>query len=318
MPRTSAADLLGSSLAIVRTTRLAEQLAPSKDPVLILGEPGTGKTTLARFIHARSKRSGSFFSFSVASSTDELALSALFGHSRGAYTGADRERPGLIESARDGTLLLDELGLASERVQAALLSLFDPEALRRIGEDRPRIATTRFLFATNTELRSAVEQGKFRRDLLDRIGYLVVRMPPLRERRLDIPLLFDAFLTEAQAEPGAELPPTSVDPAVYDFLVGFHWPGNVRQLQNVARAAALLAEPGVPLGIRHFPPEFLVELNLSANGKTPDLIDLAEAALDRAAGNESEAARALHLARSTFRRLVERGRRRREPSGGQT
>ncbi|HKT60270.1 MAG TPA: sigma-54 factor interaction domain-containing protein, partial [Gemmatimonadales bacterium] len=194
--------LFGNSRAIQQVLAESGRYAGTGYPVLILGERGTGKSVLARHIHNLSGRTGSFVRESAAAIQPNLELSYLMGHIRGSFTGADRDRVGLLESAHGGTFFLDELGLASDRVQELLLHLLDGGTIRRMGEVRDRPVDVRFIGATNANLAAMADRGAFRRDLLDRFGYLIIRLPGLAGRRDEILPLADFFLQREAARLG--------------------------------------------------------------------------------------------------------------------
>ncbi|MEZ0227786.1 MAG: sigma 54-interacting transcriptional regulator, partial [Planctomycetota bacterium] len=229
--------LLGQSAVIREVHRAIDRVAASDLPVAIAGESGTGKELVARAVHAASARArGPFVAENVAALTDSLLEAELFGHARGAFTGAEMERPGLFEAASGGTLFLDEVGEMSPRLQAKLLRVLQEKEVRRIGEEQPRKIDVRLITATNKDLEQLAKEKQFRKDLLYRIRVLTVEVPPLRSRREDIPLLVEHFL--AQAVPGGRAPRLSRD--ALQRLVHHEWPGNVRELENEAKKLAAL------------------------------------------------------------------------------
>jgi len=229
--------LLGDSATMQEVHRAIDRVAPNDLPVAIWGESGTGKELVARAIHAASPRArGPFIAESVAALTETLLEAELFGHARGAFTGADMERPGLFEAASGGTLFLDEVGEMSASLQAKLLRVLQEKEVRRIGEELPRKVDVRLITATNRDLEELVLQKLFRKDLLYRIRVLTVDVPPLRAHREDIPQLLDHFL--AEASPNGR-PPRISRPALTQ-LVHHEWPGNVRELENEAKKLASL------------------------------------------------------------------------------
>jgi Nif-specific regulatory protein len=229
--------LLGESAVMREVHRAIDRVAPSDLPVAIWGESGTGKELVARAIHAASPRArGPFVAESVAALTESLLEAELFGHARGAFTGADMERPGLFEAASGGTLFLDEVGEMSATLQAKLLRVLQEKEVRRIGEEQPRKVDVRLITATNKDLEDLVKQKLFRKDLLYRIRVLTVDMPALRSRREDIPLLLEHFLAEAAGNGRAP----RLSRAALSRLVHYEWPGNVRELENEAKKLASL------------------------------------------------------------------------------
>jgi len=218
--------------------------------VLIQGESGSGKELVARRIHQLSSRSGGpFVAVDCGAIPENLIEGELFGYRQGAFTGADRDKPGLFEEANGGTLLLDEIGNAGPNFQAKLLRVLQEREVRRIGEARPRPLNVRVIAATNVDLKKETEAGRFREDLLYRLSVVVLDVPPLRERREDIPLLVASFLKQFQAS-GQKIGPL---PAATLRALGVHaWPGNVRELRH-ALQAALLASDGSPVLLEHLP-----------------------------------------------------------------
>ncbi len=281
----------------------AKRYARSDEPLLLLGEPGTGKTTLARQIHQWSGRSGRFEAYPVAGSTDELSISSLFGHARGAWTGAIADRQGVLFAADTGTLLLDELGAASPRMQAVLLALFDHDAVRRQGEDRARRVTARIIGASNVDLDQETRSGRFRRDLLDRFGILRITLPPLRDRPGDVIPLFEEFVRTALARAGRSVL-VRYAAEVRGFLLSYWWPGNIRELEHVATATATLVEDDAPITLETLPAAFRTRVCVGASAEAPSAGRRARALLDRVGGNKSRAARELGVSRSHLYHLL--------------
>jgi two-component system response regulator HydG len=225
--------------------RAIERVAANDLPVAIAGESGTGKELVARAIHAASARArGPFVAENVAALPESLLVAELFGHARGAFTGAEQERAGLFEAAAAGTLFLDEVGEMSPRLQAKLLRVLQEKEVRRIGEESPRKIDVRLVTATNKDLEKLVAAGTFRNDLLYRIRVLTVDVPSLRSRREDIPRLLDHFL--AQASPLGRAPKVSRDALA--LLVHYEWPGNVRELENESKKLVALSSDEIGTG----------------------------------------------------------------------
>ena len=240
-PESMPPPLLGTDPAVLRALETARRLARGDHPVLLLGETGTGKELVARTIHLESPRArGPFRAVNCASLPAGLLEAELFGAARGAFTGADASRPGLLEAAHGGTLFLDEIGDMPAGLQAALLRVLEDGVTRRLGDTEERRADFRILAATNRPLDRLAEEGRFRSDLLYRLGR-VLRLPPLRERRGDVILLARAFLLEA-ARGG---PPAALDAGAEAWLLLHRFPGNVRELRSRVLAAAALCEDGV-------------------------------------------------------------------------
>ncbi len=245
--------VMGESSALRHITEIAERAAPSDATVLLLGESGTGKEVMARYIHAKSKRAGGpFVALNCATLSEELLASELFGHEKGAFTGASRTKMGRIEQAAGGTLFLDEVGEIPPGVQAKLLRVLQEREFERVGGTRGIRADVRILAATNRDLRAAIADGRFREDLFYRLNVVSVSLPPLRERREDLPLLIDHFLERHVAQ--AHRASLAVSPEARRLLLEHDWPGNVRELSNVIeRAVVLAARPSI--GVEDLPEE---------------------------------------------------------------
>jgi two-component system response regulator GlrR len=244
--------LLGTSDAVNRVREVIARVAPTEATVLVLGESGTGKELVARMLHAGSPRlGGPFVAVNCAAMPGELLESELFGHVRGAFTGADRDRDGVFAAASGGTLFLDEVGDAPPAVQVKLLRVLQEQRFTRVGSTSETKTDVRIIAATNKDLRQAVADGEFREDLYYRLHVVPVHMPPLRERPGDVPLLARVFLTRAAARHG--LAPPSLSPEAARLLSEHPWPGNVRELANVMEGAVLLARGGV-LGVEDLRP----------------------------------------------------------------
>ena len=230
--------------AMSEVLRLAEQVAPSDASVLITGESGTGKEVMARFVHTKSKRAGQhFISVNCAAIPENLLESELFGHEKGAFTGAVTRRVGKFEEANGGTLLLDEISEMHPRLQAKLLRAIQEREIDRVGGGQPIKVDIRLLATSNRDLEEEVAKGSFREDLYYRLNVVNIVLPPLRERSQDIPVLakhFAAKYAEANGLTGLE-----VTAAAQSALAGHHWRGNVRELENTMHRAVLLARDGV-------------------------------------------------------------------------
>jgi DNA-binding NtrC family response regulator len=222
--------------------QLLGQIARAPSPVLLEGESGTGKGVMARLIHSRSPRAKApFVDLNCAGLSKELLESELFGHERGAFTNAMNTKPGLFEIAGDGTLFLDEIGEMELTVQARLLKAIEDKRFRRVGGTRDIRADFRLLAATNRDLQAEVAAGRFRADLFYRLNVVRIRMPPLRERLEDVPILVEEILRPLSKEMGRSIP--KVSPRALKKLAAYPWPGNVRELRNVLERA-LLTMPG--------------------------------------------------------------------------
>ncbi|MGB7295193.1 MAG: sigma-54-dependent Fis family transcriptional regulator [Candidatus Aminicenantales bacterium] len=232
--------LIGTSRASTMIRTLIHKVKDSAAPVFVYGESGTGKELVARAIHDRgSRRAGPFIALNCGAIPDQLLESELFGHARGSFTGALRDKAGLLEEARGGTFFLDEIGDLSLALQVKLLRLLQEKEIRRVGETRTRRIDVRFISATNKELEKEIERGTFRMDLYYRLRILTIEVPPLRERPDDIPLLINHFVEKYGREMGCDK--IFVSPRVMELLVDYRWPGNIRELQNEIQRSLILA-----------------------------------------------------------------------------
>ena len=297
----AAAGLIGSSPSFRATLQRLARVATVDMPVLIRGESGTGKELAARAIHAASSRAhGPFIPINCAALAESLQLSDLFGHVRGAYTGADRDRVGVFETARGGTVLLDEIGDLPLAAQGLLLRVLQEGELRRLGESLPRRVDVRVLAATHRDLEQGVAKGTFREDLFYRLKVGAVDLPPLRDRGDDVLELADFFLSRLS-------PPPRLAAAARERLCRHAWPGNVRELENVLRLAAALAAGGM-IQAEHL--EMAVEPAAApAGGSYHQQVEdlrrrLVRDAIAAAAGNHAEAARRLGISRQALSYLV--------------
>jgi transcriptional regulator with PAS, ATPase and Fis domain len=241
------ARIIGRSPALCRTRTLIRKVADRDVSVLILGESGTGKELVARAIHdLGGKPGGRFVAVNCGAIPESLLESELFGHGRGAFTGAWRERAGLVEEADGGTFFLDEVSDLAPSLQAKMLRFLQEKEFRRVGENRLRRADVRFLSATNKDLTGEIEKGRFREDLFYRLSVVNIEIPPLRERLEDLIALLDHFLREGNNGRGAE--PPRFTPAALNLLLQYSWPGNARELHNEVQRCLVLFQPGVPIG----------------------------------------------------------------------
>jgi len=270
------------------------RLAESTVSIVIEGETGSGKEVLARAIHQLSRRTGPFVGLNVPALSDSLLESELFGHERGAFTGAVRAKLGLLEMAKDGTVFLDEIGEMPLGLQAKLLRAIETREIYRVGGVKPVALSVRFLAATHRDLETEVGAGRFRQDLLYRLDGVTLQVPPLRERRSAIPDLAATFLAEASAAAGRSIPRISVDAIAK--LVRYRWPGNVRELRAVIARSLLMCDGD--------------ELRASAilvDAMTPPDSPAAFGDLARRyRGNVTEIARVLGTSRSQVHRLAQR------------
>jgi DNA-binding NtrC family response regulator len=293
---------IGASRAMQEVYDLVHRAAAAPFPVLITGESGTGKELVARAVHQLSRREGRFVAVNCAALPENLLESELFGHEKGAFTGADRDKPGLLETAHRGTLFLDEVTELPAALQPKLLRALEEGEVRRLGATQARRFDVRFVSATNRDLEAAVADGRFRDDLYWRLHVLHVHVPPLRERVPDIPLLTEHFLASRQ-----------VDRDAMAVLTAYPWPGNVRELRNALERAVTLATGG-EITTADLPPR------IRAAAGTPDRVsDASRRALPlrelereyilevlrQTGGNKSRTAEILGLDRRTLYRKLE-------------
>jgi formate hydrogenlyase transcriptional activator len=237
-------EIVGSSEAICRVTAQVLRVAPSDATVLVTGESGTGKELIARAIHRKSNRSRwPFVSMNCAATPPSLIAADLFGHEKGAFTGADQRRAGRFEVANHGTLFLDEIGDMPAETQASLLRVLQEREFERVGGNRSIPVDVRVIAATNCDLSAAVDSREFRLDLFYRLNVFPIHIPPLRERREDILLLAKYFIERYAANAGKRI--RSVDNRTPKLLEAYHWPGNIRELQNVIQRAVILCRSDV-------------------------------------------------------------------------
>jgi DNA-binding NtrC family response regulator len=244
--------LVGSSPAMSGVNRMIATVAPTESTVMILGETGTGKELVARTLFEKSQRAAMpFVPVNCGALSEHLVESELFGHRRGAFTGADRDHKGLFEVANGGTLLLDEVGELNKNIQVKLLRFLESGEIRRVGETEPFRTNVRVLCATNRDLRTMIKEDDFREDLYFRINTFEIRLPPLRERRPDIPSLARHLLARAARRP-VEQVAELLSPEAIDTLLEHDWPGNVRELANVMEHAYIIAS-GARIDPEHLP-----------------------------------------------------------------
>jgi DNA-binding NtrC family response regulator len=299
-------QFIAASGAMQDVLELAGRVAPLDTTVLIYGESGTGKEFIVRMIHDQSPRAtGPFVSINCAALTETLLESELFGHVRGAFTGAVRDKAGLFEVARDGTLFLDEIGEVAPTVQAKLLRALQEREIRRVGAERTLKVNARVVAATNRDLRAAVAAGTFREDLYFRLGAFVITVPPLRERREDIPLLVHDFVRRAAQRVKKDVQAVSAD--TMTALMNYSWPGNVRELEHAIERAVIVAR-GDTIRPRELPPEISQKARQRLSDDNLDLHEhervMIERALERFRGNRKEAAEALKISTVTLWRKM--------------
>ena len=298
--------MLGKSAAMKKVFDLISSAAPSEAPVVIFGESGTGKELAAAAIHHLSnRREGPFIKVNCAALNENLLESELFGHVKGAFTGADRTRVGRFEAANKGAIFLDEIGDLPLATQTKLLRVLQEKEFERVGDNRPIATDVRILAATNKDLNRLMLEEHFREDLYYRINVIPIYLPPLRERLDDIPLLTDTFIHRMHLKTEKNI--TGIAREVLDVFMQYSWPGNIRELLNVIEYAFVLC-PGGDISLAHLPAQLLGQQpvntqrapkrtkKLSKENERQELIQ----ALQSSGGNKSEAARRLGISRVTL------------------
>jgi len=301
---------LGKSRPFGDVMRLAEQVAPTESTVLIQGESGTGKEVIARYIHELSARSeGPFLSLNCGALPESLLESELFGHVKGSFTGAVRDKQGLFAAARGGTFFLDEIGEMSPATQVKLLRVLQEREAIPVGGTEAVPLDVRVVAATNRDLEEEIRRGRFRTDLFYRLNVIAIHLPPLRDRRDDIPIFVDAFLKRIAKEHGEEL--KSLAPETLEVIMAYDWPGNVRELENALERAVVLVKANViplsavPTKIMERKAEPLVTEEVRTN-PTLDVIEQAYITwvLNAEGGNKTRAAEVLGIDPSTLYRKL--------------
>ncbi|HKY31018.1 MAG TPA: sigma 54-interacting transcriptional regulator [Candidatus Polarisedimenticolia bacterium] len=301
-------QFVAKSVPMQEVLEMAARVAPLETTVLVCGESGTGKEFIVRMIHDQSPRADQpFVSVNCAALPETLLESELFGHVRGAFTGAVRDKTGLFEVASRGTLFLDEIGEMAPTIQAKLLRALQEGEIRRVGSERSTRVNPRVIAATNRDLRAAVSAGAFREDLYFRLGAFVITVPPLRDRREAIPVLVHQFLRAAARQTKKDVRAVSAE--AMSLLMDYRWPGNVRELENAIQRAVILA-PGRSVTVRELPPEVR---SRTVDKPADDGLDLDEherrlilRALDRFRGDRKLAAKALNISTVTLWRRMKR------------
>jgi two-component system response regulator HydG len=301
--------ILGKSPAMLQLFSLIASAAQSEAPVIISGESGTGKELVAGAIHRLSPRcQGPFVKVNSAAIHESLLESELFGHVKGAFTGADRSRVGRFEAAHEGDIFLDEVGDMPLATQAKLLRVLQEKVIEKVGDQKPIPLDVRVITATNKDLYRLMEEGRFREDLFYRINVIPIPIPPLRERREDIPSLAEAFIERARLK--TRRPITGLSRGALEILLGYDWPGNVRELINAVEYAFVLCQEGnilsehLPAQLRLTPPvpardNHRVAPRKPAADKVPNREELCQA-IAAAGGRKGEAARMLGVSRVTL------------------
>lgn len=304
--------LVGESRQIKEIFALIEQVAPSNVSVLITGESGTGKELVARSLHNLSPRKlNPFVAVNCAAIPETLIESEIFGHEKGAFTGAFERRAGCFELAEGGTLLLDELGEMSMGTQAKLLRVLEERKLRRLGARTEQEVDVRVLAATNRDPGEALAEGNLRSDLFYRLNVFHIALPPLREHLNDLPILVETMFQDMNKKHGRQV--TGVTASLLDRLRNYDWPGNTRELRNVIERAVILCPDGAPLDTSHLPPGFARSHNFTTHINDPAVVPvrvgtkveevermLIERTLDAAGQNKTRAAEILGLSLKTL------------------
>jgi DNA-binding NtrC family response regulator len=300
-------EIIGTSLEIQRVLQLIEKVGPTDSPVLVLGESGTGKELVARAVHQHSQRSSKpMVTINCAALQESLLESELFGHEKGAFTGATTSKPGLFEVADGGTLFIDELGELAPSLQAKLLRVLEDGHMRRVGATREQRVDVRIIAATNRNLAEDVAARRFREDLFFRINVLSIDLPPLRNRRDDIPLLANHFLRKLGRD-------WTLDEAAMNALQYYAWPGNVRELHNVIERAGILAD-GSHITLTELPHQISHQSSGAHALKAIEDTDNLEArerlhvqrVLEREDWNRNRTAEALGINRRSLYRLIQK------------
>ena len=311
LPAASHYEMLAESPAMADVARLVEKLGSTTATVLVSGESGTGKEVVARAIHERSLRAGGpFVAVNCAAIPPTLFESELFGHVEGAFTGASRSRRGLVHGANGGTLFLDEIGEIDLATQAKLVRFLEDRAATPVGGTSPVPVDVRIVAATQTDLGRAVDEGRFRRDLHGRLAVVPISLPPLRERREDVPRLANRFLARVRRDR-----PAAFTPEALRALRSFDWPGNVRQLENVVERIAVLNPDSDVLGLDAVPDEIRAGASSSAAAEDSPLPlfklardkfekEFLEKLFEEAHGNITQAARLAGLSRANLHRKL--------------
>jgi two-component system response regulator AtoC len=303
--------IVGESPAMREVFDTVRQVAPARTSVLLLGESGTGKELIAKALHQLSPRAqGPMVTVHCAALSPTLLESELFGHEKGAFTGAHEKRIGRFEQAQGGTLFLDEIGEIDGSVQVKLLRFLGERTFERVGSNKTLTADVRLIAATNKNLEEQVKAGKFREDLFFRLAVVQIVVPPLRQRPGDIPLLAKVFLKEFALENGKNV--NDFTPEVLEALMNYAWPGNVRELRTAIEHAVVLTR-GEKIGLRDLPPALRAAAPGSSPARLPALANLTVAqaekelivrALKECDGNRTEAARKLGMSRRTLHRKL--------------
>ncbi len=310
--------VVGKSRQIQEVLDLVAQVAPTPTTVLLLGETGTGKDLIARAIHQASPyRNKPYIAINCTALTSSLIESELFGYAKGAFTGAEQDRKGLLEEAQGGTVFLDEIGDMQMELQAKMLRFLQTGEIRPVGSNQVKIVNVRIIAATNRNLEEAIKKGEFRQDLYYRFNTFSIKLPPLRERTVDIPYLAYHFLTKAETKLNKRL--KDITPEAMELLMNYDWPGNVRELENAIERAAIVCKDGI-IRAKDLPIR-CVDVNSRQDGISKNGSDFRSVReriisdferkelmyyIEKAGGNISKAARLSGIPRRTFYRLMKK------------
>jgi DNA-binding NtrC family response regulator len=310
VPATMPPALLGRTPAMTGVYKQIAHAASAEAPVLIIGESGTGKELVARAIHQHGNRSGRpFVPINCGALTETLLESELFGHMKGSFTGAVADSKGVFQTAHTGTVFLDEVGEMSPALQVKLLRVLQEGEVRPVGASRTVKVDVRIVAATNVDVERAVTEGKFRQDLFYRLGVVIIKLPPLRERHEDIPLLIERFLKAACAKAGKRV---ELTPAAVEALSAYHWPGNVRELENLIERMVVFSR-GSRIDVGDLPPTVTPRAPVLEKRLFDDLPTLDEIerryllhVLEQVGNNRTRAAEVMGIDRRTLYRMAER------------
>ena len=300
-------SILGESPVIKDAINLAQKVAPTDATVLLLGETGTGKEVFAQAIHSGSKRNGkSFLALNCSAFSKEILESEIFGHKAGAFTGATKDKKGLIEEANNGTLFLDEIGEMHIDLQSKLLRVLETNEFIKVGDTKSTKVNVRIIAATNRDLQDDVKEGKFREDLFYRLNVFAISLPPLRERKTDIPVLADHFIKLFAQKMNKTIDSMTTD--FKDHLTDHQWKGNIRELKNVIERSVILTETA-QLGFNCLPVEMQTPVLKPGTLSAFDLSSVEklhiQRVLNHTKGNKTEAARLLNIGLTTLYRKIE-------------
>ncbi len=307
--RFSFENIIGNSKALQKTLSLVESVANSSSTILITGESGTGKEMIAKAIYQNSnRRNNPFFSFNSSNIPETLFESILFGHKKGTFTGAISDKKGIFEEAHTGTIFFDEIANLNDETQKKILRVIQEKEIQPLGSNKVIKVDVRLITATNVDLLEKVESGEFRKDLYYRLNIINIELPPLRERKEDIPLLFEFFLNKYNQENSKEI--KYPDEKLVKYLMEYDWPGNIRELENIVQRCVLLTHKKT-ISKSVIPPEIINVKQFRKKGNFNDLVDnfkkeIILSALERNDWVQKKASEELELKATTFSELMKR------------